>query len=97
LVPTWWSPSRFRSENLGRFSRQLQRCTVTVEGSGGHHRQGLWSVRINLVLPGTELVVHKHSQANPEGALKAAFQAVGRRLADTVRKGKAFVQSHLAS
>lgn len=84
-----------RSEKLGRFSGRIQRCTVTVEGAGRHHRQGVYRVRIDLVIPGAELVVHKHSEANLELALKAAFQAIGRMLEDQVSRSRGFVKSHL--
>jgi len=85
-----------RSLKLGRFCGRIQRCTVTVQGPGRHHRQGSYRVRIDLVVPGAELVVHKHAEANLELALKAAFQAMGRVLEDQVCRSRAFVKSHQA-
>jgi len=85
-----------RSEKLGLFSGRIQRCTVTVQGPGKHHRQGAYQVRIDLVVPGAELVVHKHAEANLELALKAAFQAMGRVLEDQVCRSRGFVKTHPA-
>jgi len=85
-----------RSMKLGRFCGRIQRCTITVEGPGKHHRQGVYRVRIDLVVPGAELVVHKHAEANLEIALKAAFQAMGRVLEDQVSRSRGFVKSHQA-
>ena len=96
LTPAMAETIQARAEKLGRFSGRIQSCTVTVEGSGRHHRQGLYNVRIDLVVPGTELVVRKHSGANLELALKGAFSAIGRRLEEQVRKSRGYVKSHEA-
>ena len=77
---------RSRAEKLDHFYDRIQRCRVTVEGSGHHHRQGNYRVTIDLKVPGTELVVQKRSDANLEHALKGAFDAAGRRLEDHVRR-----------
>jgi ribosome-associated translation inhibitor RaiA len=96
LTPAMAETIQARAEKLGRFSGRIQSCTVTVEGPGKHHRQGYNNVRIDLVVPGMELVVEKNSEANLELALKEAFRAIGRRLEDQVRKTRGFVKSHEA-
>ena len=96
LTPAMVETIEARAEKLGRFSRRIQSCTVTVEGSGRHHRQGNYNVRIDLIVPGTELVVRKHSEANLELALKGAFNAIGRRLEEQVRQSRGFVKTHEA-
>jgi ribosome-associated translation inhibitor RaiA len=96
LPPAMVESIQARAEKLGRFSRRIQSCTVTVEGSGKHHRQGSYYVRIELVVPGSELLVRKHSEANLELALRGAFHAIGRKLEDRVRKSRGFVKSHEA-
>ena len=77
---------RSRAERLDQFTDRIMRCRVTVEGSGTHHRQGLYRVTIDLTVPGSELIVHKHAAANLELAVKSAFDAAGRRLEDHVRR-----------
>jgi ribosomal subunit interface protein len=96
LTPAMVETIQDRAEKLGKFSRRIQSCTVTVEGSGRHHRQGNYNVRIDLIVPGTELVVRKHSEASLELALKGAFNAIGRRLEEQVRQSRGFVKSHEA-
>jgi len=96
LTPAMVGTIQARAEKLGRFSRRIQSCTVTVEGSGRHHRQGHYNVQIDLVVTGNELVVRKHSEANLEIALKGAFNAIGRRLEEQVRQSRGFVKTHEA-
>jgi len=88
---------RERAANLDHFFDRIMRCRVTVEGSGKHHRQGGYRVMIDLTVPGSELIVQKRSSGNLELALKAAFDAAGRRLEDHVRRMRGFVKSHLAT
>ena len=94
LTPTMGETIQAKADKLSRFSSQIQRCTVRVEGPGSHHRQGHYNVRIDLRVPGSELVVEKQSSANLELALKAAFNAMGRCLEDKVRESRGFVKSH---
>lgn len=94
LTPAAEDAIRARAARLGRFCSRIERCTVTVEGAGRHHRQGNYRVRIDLVLPGAELIVEKDAQANLEQALGAAFQAVGRRLEEQVQISRGFVKHH---
>jgi ribosome-associated translation inhibitor RaiA len=97
LTPALKKIVQTRSEELGRYSARIQRCIVRLEGPGGHHRQGAWSVRIDLVLPGTELVVHKHSDTNLESAITSAFRAMARRLSGWVRQATRLAPSRSAS
>ena len=83
-----------RAERLDHFFDRIMRCRVTVEGPGGHHRQGLYRVNIDLTVPGAEIFVHKQADANLELALKSAFDAAARRLEDHVRKSRGFVKDH---
>lgn len=96
LTPALQEAIRERAAKLGKYSKRIERCTVTVEGSGRHHRQGSYAVRIDLLVPGAELVVEKRAQANLEQALKGAFQAAGRRLEEQVRIARGFVKHHEA-
>jgi ribosome-associated translation inhibitor RaiA len=83
-----------RAEKLDHFFDRIMRCRVTVEGAGAHHHQGSYDVKIDLTVPGSEIVVRKHSGANLELALKEAFNAIGRRLEDFVRRRRGFVKHH---
>ncbi len=85
---------QIRAEKLTRFHSRIQRCIVTVEGPSPHHRQGACDIRIDLHVPGGELVVRKQGAATLELALKSAFEAMGRRLEDQVRRIRGFVKTH---
>jgi len=87
---------RGRAEKLDHFFDRIMRCRVTVEGSGPHHRQGRYRVKIDLTVPGSEILIQKQAAANLELALKAAFTAAGRRLEDHARKLRGFVKRHEA-
>lgn len=85
---------RERAGRLDKFCDRIQRFTITLEGPGAHHRQGLHSVQIDLSVPGMEIVVNRHENVNLHIALKNAFDAATRRLEDHVQKARGFVKSH---
>ena len=96
LPPAMAEEIRLRAEKFDHFFNRITRCRVTIEGSGVHHRQGRYAVKIDLTVPGSEIVVRKQAAANLELALKSAFAAAGRRLEDHVRRSRGFVKSHEA-
>jgi ribosomal subunit interface protein len=85
---------RERAGRLDKFFDRIQRCTITLEGPGVHHRQGLHSVQIDLSVPGMEIVVNRHENVNLHIAVKDAFDAATRRLEDHVHKMRGFIKSH---
>lgn len=96
LPPAMAEAIRARAEKLEQFHPRIQRCIVSVEGPGPHHRQGECSVQIELHVPGAALVVRKQDPATLEPALKSAFDAIGRRLEEQVRRTRGFVKKHAA-
>jgi ribosomal subunit interface protein len=85
---------RERAGKLEQFFDRIMRCRVTVEGPGNHHRQGLYRVKIDITVPGAEIVVDKQEAVNLERALRGAFNAATRRLEDHVRKMRGYVKTH---
>src|SRR5262245_48549211 len=83
-----------RARRLERHVDRITRCRVTIEGSGKHHRQGWYSVKIDLLVPGTEIVIHKQEALNLDLALKKAFEAAERRLEDRQSRRRGFVKVH---
>ena len=77
---------RQQVEKLHRFSDRITSCQVVVEAPHQHHRQGnIYQVRINLTLPGKELVIDRNSSQNHSHedlyvAIRDAFAAAQRRL-----------------
>lgn len=94
LPPAMAEGIQARAERLDHFFDRIMRCRVTVEGSGPHHRQGVYGVTIDLTVPGAEIVVRKHAEANLDLALKDAFETAGRRLEDHAQRRRGFVKHH---
>jgi cold shock CspA family protein len=69
-------------------------CRVVVEGPGRHHRTGLFTLRIDLRVPGAELVVDRQADIDLYVAIRDAFDAVRRRLEDYARRQRGTVKSH---
>jgi ribosomal subunit interface protein len=81
-------------EKLERFYERIVRVRVTVEGPGGHHRAGSHKARIDLIVPGSEIVINRQSGKDVREALHEAFHAAGRCLEDYVRKVRGYVKHH---
>lgn len=76
---------RQQAEKLHRFSDRITNCQVVLEAPHQHHRQGnIYHVRINLTLPGEELVIDRasqdHSHEDLYVAIRDAFAAAQRKL-----------------
>jgi ribosome-associated translation inhibitor RaiA len=86
--------------DLERYSDRITGCSVVVEASNKRHHQGnLFHVRIDLVVPGGQIVVRRdppEHQAHEElpVALHDAFEAVRRQLQDYVREKRGDVKTH---
>ena len=91
---------RERAAALEKFFDRAMACRVAVEAKHQHHRQGrLYQVRIDLTVPGGEIVVSRspaadHSHEDVYVAVRDAFNAVRRRLADHARRGRGEVKAH---
>jgi ribosome-associated translation inhibitor RaiA len=86
--------------DLERFSHRITGCHVVVAQPHRHHREGrLYSVRIDLVVPGGEIVVNRdqhldHAHEDVFVALRDAFAAARRRLEDHVRRMRGEEKRH---
>jgi len=87
---------------LERFSDRITGCHVVIAQPHRHHREGrLYSVRVDLVVPGGEIVVNRdhhldHSHEDVFVALRDAFDAARRRLEDHVRRLRGTEKHHAA-
>ena len=87
---------------LERFSDRITGCHVVIAQPHRHHREGrLYSVRVDLVVPGGEIVVTRdhhldHSHEDVFVALRDAFDAARRRLEDHVRRLRGTEKHHAA-
>lgn len=91
-------------EHVARLEKTYDRitgCHVVIAQPHRHHREGrLYSVRVDLVVPGTEIVVNRehpadHAHEDVYVALRDSFDAARRRLEDHVRHLRGAVKRHL--
>lgn len=80
------SAIRERVAGLEKLYDRMTGCHVVVEIPGRHQHQGKqFVVRIDMTVPGSELVVTKQHHEDVYVALRDAFDAARRRLEDHVR------------
>ena len=78
---------RDKAQRLDQFFSGLIGCRVVVEQSGKHHQQGNpFNVRIDLTVPGSEIVVDRQENGDVYVALRDAFDAAKRQLEDYTRQ-----------
>lgn len=82
-------------KKLESFAPDLTACRVTLELSQKHQHQGRpFSVRIDVTLPGLELVVNKVQNEDIYVSLRDAFDNMKRQVEDAVRKRRGQVKHH---
>lgn len=85
---------------LERFSDRITSCRVAIEECHRQHRKGnTFRVRIDLTLPGKEIVVGRdpaanHAHEDAYVAVRDAFKAARRRLDDHTRQIRGRVKLH---
>lgn len=93
---TCWS----EAEKLERYYGRITACRVVIEEPHRRHRRGNhYGVRIDLVVPGAELVVNRAPSVRQKDetlplALHEAFRAARRRLQDHARRVSGKVKVH---
>ena len=91
---------REKVDKLEHFAPDIIRCRVTVEAPHKHHNKGNpYTVKIDITLPGGEIVVSSHPGKNPAHedlyvALRDAFDEARRQLEDFVRKRRGKIKHH---
>ena len=75
------SAIRRKAEKLDRFHRRIVRCRVVVEIPSRHKQQGKeFVVRLDIKVPGSEVVITRDHHVDLYAALHEAFHAAQRRL-----------------
>ena len=91
---------RERAAELDQFFGRITACRVVVERVQHRHQQGnLFEIRIDLTVPGREIVVardrgNNHAHEDPHVSVRDAFDAVRRALEDHARHGRGERKSH---
>jgi ribosomal subunit interface protein len=86
---------REKAKKLDEFFNHIMSCRVVVEMPHKHHHQGKqYNVRIDIGVPGNEIVVNRDHSEDIYIALRDAFDAAKRQLEDYVRKVRGDIKTH---
>ena len=86
---------RQKAEKLETFYPHIIVCRVVVEIPHKHKHQGrLFDVRLDITVPGSELVVNREGNEDAYVALRDAFNAARRQLEDYGRRQRGNTKTH---
>jgi len=91
---------REQAAELDQFYDRIMSCRVVIEAPHRHHHQGrLYGVRIDLSVPGRELVIGRepsqhHAHEDVFVAIRDAFDAATRQLEDHARRERGQTKRH---
>ena len=90
---------RERARELEQFHDRILSCRVVIEAPNRRRHGDLYHVRIDLKVPGREIVVKRdppehHAHEDIHVAVRDAFDAVRRQLEDHVRRRRGDVKIH---
>ncbi len=91
---------RVKAEKLDEFCAEIMSCRVMVESHHRHHHEGnQYHVRIDLTVPGAELVARRepsahHAYTDVYVAIRDAFDNMRRQLEDYARRRRGEVKHH---
>ena len=87
---------RDKVKKLEEFFGNIMSCRVVVGMPHKHHHQGKhFNVRIDIGVPGSEIVVNHDHNEDIYVALRDAFDAAKRRIEDYARKLHGKVKAHI--
>lgn len=86
---------REKAAKLEEFHPRITSCRVTVEELDRHKNQGRhFRVRVDLRVPGKEIVANRDHDEDVYVALRDAFDAARRQLEETARESRGEVKTH---
>ena len=86
---------RDKAQKLDEFFDHIMSCRVVVETPHKHQHQGKqFNVRIDIGVPGSEIVVNHDHHEDVYVALRDAFDAAKRQLEDYARKIRGDIKTH---
>jgi len=84
-----------KSEKLDKFHRDMMSCRVLVEVPHRNRNSGLvYTARIDLALPGKDIVIRREAHEDLHRALNLAFDAALRRLQAHSRRKRGEIKRH---
>lgn len=88
---------REKADKLGLFFDRIMSCRVTVGIIQKHKHQGkLFNIRVDLTVPGSEIVVNRDKAEDVYVAIRDAFDVAKRRLEEYARRIRGEVKVHEA-
>lgn len=88
---------REKAAMLDWYYDRIMSCHVIVDAPHRHHHKGLrYDVRIDLTVPGAELVIKHEPNEDIYVAIRDAFDAARRQLEDFARRQRGDVKRHEA-
>ena len=86
---------RKKAQKLTQYSDQIISCQVVLESTQRHKHQGkLHNVRINLTLPGKELVVNHNEAEDLYVGIRDAFDDMMRQVEEAMRIRHGEIKAH---
>lgn len=86
---------RDKAQKLDEFFDHIMSCRVVVEVPHKHHHQGRqFNVRIDIGVPGSEIVVNRDHAEDVYVALRDAFDSAKRQLEECARKLHGNIKAH---
>jgi ribosomal subunit interface protein len=80
---------------LEQFHPKITRCHVVVDEQDRHKSKGnLFEVRVDVHVPGREIVATNQQHEDPYAALTDAFHVMERQLEEDIRKQRGEVKHH---
>ena len=87
--------ARKMADKLEKFHPRIVSCRVGIEELRRHRSRGrLFHVRVDLRIPGKEIVSNHRHDKDPYVALRDAFQSLRRQLEDVARVARGEVKRH---
>ena len=86
---------REKAAKLDTFYDSIMSCRVVVDAPHRHHHQGVqYNVRIDITVPGGELVVKREPHEDLYVSIRDAFDAARRQLQGYARKQRGEIKAH---
>ena len=94
--PTLDARIRELCNKLEQFHPKITSCHVVVDEQDRHKNKGnLFEVRVDIHVPGREIVATKQQHEDPFAAATDAFQVMERQLEEDIRKQRGEVKRHV--
>jgi ribosomal subunit interface protein len=95
LTETIENAIREKAQKLDLFYDQIMRCRVLVEAPHRRHHKGvLFNTRIDITVPGGEIVIKREPHEDLYVSIGDAFRAAKRQIEDYIRQQRGDVKHH---